>query len=53
MQTTNIQFAFTNNIPKPFVESFYQIGLLVLYEFLYRSLEANTIAIMEEILEKT
>lgn len=37
MQRVNTQFAFPNNIPKRFVESFYQIDFLIIYESLRRS----------------
>ncbi len=53
VQRVNTQFAFANNVPKQFVESFHQMSLLVSYKSLRRSLQANAKAVMEEILEKT
>ncbi len=53
LQRVNTQFAFAKNVPKQFIESFHQIGLLVSYESFRRSLHANAKAVIEEILEKT
>lgn len=54
MQKVNTQFVFaTNNILKKFVELFYQIGIFVLYKFLYCNLQARVKAIIKAILEKT
>ncbi len=53
MQRVNIQFTFANNVPQRFIESFHQICLLVSYESLHHSRQANAKAVMEENLEKT
>ncbi len=53
VQRVNTQFAFANNVPKRFVESFHQMGFLVLYKSLPHGLQANAKTVMEEILEKT
>lgn len=53
IQKLNTQFAFTNNVPKRFVESFHQMSTLVLYESLRCGLQANAKAVIETILKKT
>lgn len=53
VQRVNTQFIFANNILKQFVESYYQMGFLVSYEFFRHGLQANTKVVIEEILEKT
>lgn len=49
----NAQFAFANNIPKQFVQSFHQISIFVSYESLCCGLQANAKTVIEAILEKT
>lgn len=53
IKRVNTQFAFINNVPKWFVESFHQIDLFVSYKSLRRGLQANAKAVLEEILKKT
>ena len=52
VQKVNTQFAFANNILKQFIELFHQMKTHVLYESLNCGLQANTKAVMEEILKK-
>ena len=42
-------YAFSRNIPKQSIESFYQMGIIVLYESIRRGLQVNAAAVMEEI----
>ncbi|WP_375449164.1 hypothetical protein [uncultured Nostoc sp.] len=46
-------YCFSGNIPKRSVESFYQIGIIVSYESIWRGLQVNAAAVIEEIVEKT
>lgn len=46
-------YAFSGNISKRSVESFYQIGIIVSYESIRHSLQVNATAVIEEIIEKT
>ncbi len=46
-------YAFSANIPKRSIESLYQMGIIVSYELIWRRLQVNAKAIMEEITKKT
>ncbi len=46
-------YTFSDNISKRSVESFHQIGIIVAYESIWRGLQVNATAVMEEIVEKT
>ncbi len=46
-------YAFSGNISKRSVESFHQMGIIVSYESIWRGLQVNAAAVMEEIVEKT
>ena len=46
-------YAFSGNIPKRSVEFFHQMGIIILYESIWRGLQVNATAVMEEIVEKT
>lgn len=52
MQRVNIQFVFVNNVQKRCIELFHQLGLIVLYKSLRHSLQLNTKAVMDLIIEK-
>lgn len=53
VQRVNSQFAFANNVPKQFVESFHQMGILVSYESIRCGLQTNAKTIMDIIVDKT
>lgn len=46
-------FAFSGNIPKCSIKSFYQMGMIVLYKSIQRGLQVNAKAVIEEIVNKT
>ena len=46
-------YVFSGNILKRSIKSFHQIYIIVLYESIWRGLQVNTIAVIEEIVEKT
>ena len=46
-------YAFFSNILKWSVESFHQMGIIVLYESIRRGLQVNAVAVIEEIIEET
>ena len=46
-------YAFSGNILKWSVESFYQIDIIVLYESIRRGLQVNAAAVIKEIVEET
>lgn len=54
VQKVNIQFvfAFANNVPKRFAESFHQMDLFVSYKSLCCDLQSNAKAVIKETLEK-
>lgn len=45
-------FALIYNATKQFIEKFYQIGIVVLYEFIWQSLQVYTKVVMDNIVEK-
>lgn len=51
-QAVNGHLSFAHNVPKRYIEIFHQLGIIVLYESIRRTLNANALAVKKALQEK-